>query len=162
MAEPMDGEVERGRSTTVVIWSVVALVGLVIGGWLIVGQKDEESPADRMAEAAEVDRVLDEIYPGEVVMEVTGANTESADLTIGVGGQTSQQAGLKVPVQNRSGERGLRYTVGRGQFLYLSAQRNEDGPGTIRCAIKVDGKTIAENISRGPYVIATCSGRSPG
>lgn len=55
------------------------------------------------------------------------------------------------------GSGGHLFKPSRGEFIYISAQRNDDDLGTIRCRIKVDGVTVVENESSGPYTIATCS-----
>lgn len=48
-----------------------------------------------------------------------------------------------------------------GQFLYISAQNNNDS-GTIITRIEVDGVRYKESKSEGAYVIATCSGTAGG
>lgn len=116
---------------------------------------------ERLASVDPALAAIEDLAPKEVVMEVTGSLTDGADLTIAVGDLNSQQANSAVPVTTKGGKRGLHYTARSGDFLYISAQRDEDNSGSIRCSIKVDGVIVAENESRGPYTIATCSGRTP-
>jgi hypothetical protein len=94
----------------------------------------------------------------EVVYEVTGTAT-GVDITMeGVSG-TSQQSDVAVPLTNQSGKPGLHLSKKSGDFLYISAQNNDD-TGSVTCTIKADGKVISTVTSNGAYTIATCSGRA--
>lgn len=84
-----------------------------------------------------------------------GGTADTADITVSAGdGGTSQQQGVDVPLTNKNGTAGLRYTVGAGTFLYLSAQNN--GSGTLTCEIREDGVVVASQQSSGEYSIVTC------
>lgn len=84
-----------------------------------------------------------------------GGTADSADITVSAGsGGTSQQQGVTIPIRNNNGTDGLRYEVGSGAFLYLSAQNN--GDGTITCEIRVDGLVVASEQSSGEFAIVTC------
>lgn len=50
------------------------------------------------------------------------------------------------------------FDAASGAFLYISAQR-KDGEGTVRVAIRVDGKVVRESSSSPGYGIASASGR---
>lgn len=92
----------------------------------------------------------------EIVYYLTGsARTADLTLSLGPGGQ-SQQRGVDVPLYNKNGTEGLRFTAADGDFLYLSAQNK--GGGVLHCRITEDGVTVAENTSRGQYAIVTCDG----
>ena len=97
--------------------------------------------------------------PRQVVMEVTGS-APMASITVRAGDKSTQQSDVDVPVVLESGERGLRYAVEGGEFVYISAQNSTDS-GDVTCAITVDGELLVTNTSSGAYVIATCSGRVP-
>ncbi|MCP4542702.1 MAG: hypothetical protein GY832_36735 [Chloroflexi bacterium] len=49
------------------------------------------------------------------------------------------------------------FTASRGDFLYISAQ-NENDRGTIACEIVVNNVKVETAESSGAYVIAGCSG----
>lgn len=94
----------------------------------------------------------------EIVYYLTGS-ASSADLTLSLGpGGQSQQRGVGVPLMNKSGTEGLRFTASDGDFLYISAQNQ--GGGTLHCRITEDGATVAENTSSGRYSIVTCDGQA--
>jgi hypothetical protein len=48
-----------------------------------------------------------------------------------------------------------------GQFLYVSAQSDDNGRRSISCSITVNGVVVEQAESTGEYVIATCSGSVP-
>ena len=52
-----------------------------------------------------------------------------------------------------------KFQAQRGQFLYLSVQ-NSEPLGWVKCEIYSEGKLIDTALSRGEYVIASCSGRA--
>jgi hypothetical protein len=95
----------------------------------------------------------------EVLYEVEGT-ARSASVTMATPTGT-RQASPDVPMtRTESGERGLEMTVAPGTFVYISAQNN-DGHGTIKCRITVDGVVVSENSSSGGYAIASCEGTTP-
>lgn len=82
----------------------------------------------------------------------------SASVTLSTPTGTSQQD-TDVPMMNKSGTTGLRFTgFLPDDFLYISAQN--DGSGTLTCRIIVDGVAVSENTASGEYAIATCEGRA--
>jgi hypothetical protein len=94
----------------------------------------------------------------EIVYQL-GGTAETADITISTdGGGTSQQQGVDVPLTNKSGTPGIQFQADPGDFLYISAQNNDDG--TISCEISEDGLVIAQEESSGEYAIVTCQGRA--
>ncbi len=95
-----------------------------------------------------------------VTFYVEGKGTRSADLTIGIGSDTTQAADRRVPLGSDDAE-GLTVDAFPGDFLYISAQRNSDNGGTITCRIEVDGIVIDEGSSVGAYTIASCKARMP-
>lgn len=91
-----------------------------------------------------------------IVYYLTGT-AHGADLTLSLGpaGQ-SQQSDVAVPLTNKSGSPGLRFTASDGDFLYISAQNK--GFGSLTCRITEDGVTVAQNTSSGEFTIVTCDG----
>lgn len=88
----------------------------------------------------------------KIVFEVTGKGVGKAtSITYGVGGNTSQANGAKLPWKKQ--------TTSAESFLILSlvAQSGSGGNGTISCRITVDGKVIVKNSSQGAYAVVTCS-----
>ena len=124
-------------------WLVLAiLIGLTV--WTV--RSSDDSPGSIDARQSGV---------VEVVYYVDGT-ARSADITIETPTGTSQQS-VDIPLVNRGGTRGLRFTFSPGSFVYISAQ-NRGETGTVRCGIEIDGITIAENTSQGAYSIAQCDG----
>lgn len=90
-----------------------------------------------------------------IVYYIGGART-TANLTLTIHGQQSQQNDVDVPLHNKNGAYGLRFDADPGEFLYVSAQNQ--GDGTITCRIAEDGLTIVSNESSGEFAIVTCDG----
>jgi hypothetical protein len=63
----------------------------------------------------------------------------------------AEQADITVPWEKS-------FTFKRGDFVYISAQSNDDWDRTITCEIWVDGKKWKSSTSSGRFVIATCDG----
>jgi len=80
-----------------------------------------------------------------------GGTTSKASVTYENAQGGTEQMDVSVPWQKTIG------TVERGDFLYLSAQ-NQNDSGSITCEIWVDGKMWKHSISSGAYVIASCNG----
>lgn len=91
--------------------------------------------------------------PSEIVYYVEGT-AKSATVTIKKPDGT-EQAEIKLPLENTGGTRGVRFTAPSGQSLYVSAQ-NTGETGDVTCRITVNGTTVAENTSSGAYSIASC------
>jgi hypothetical protein len=94
------------------------------------------------------------------VTYIVEGTTKQASITYrNAYGDTSQQSDIDVPLTLVDGGRGIQMSgMERGDFLYISAQ-NSEKYGTVSCAIEVDGVRVKQNVSRGGYTIATCSGR---
>ena len=76
----------------------------------------------------------------------------SVDVTYNnAGGDTEQMSDVDVPWSKTLND------VPAGQFLYISAQNNDDS-GTVVTKILVDGRELKRSESEGAYVIASCSG----
>lgn len=87
-----------------------------------------------------------------IVFEVTGKGiSKSSTITYGVGGNSSQANGAKLPWKKQA--------TSTDSFLMLSlvAQSGSGGNGTISCRITVDGQVLIENSSQGGYAVVTCS-----
>lgn len=82
--------------------------------------------------------------------------TTSASYTAAMPDGTSQ-GDFTPPLKNRTGTPGLQFCAAAGEFLYLSIQNGTSG-GSVTCVIRVDGEVVAQNTSRGDYVIASCDG----
>lgn len=50
------------------------------------------------------------------------------------------------------------FQAGPGQFLYVSAQLDDDASRHVTCSIMAGGKVLESAESKGRYVIATCKG----
>jgi hypothetical protein len=97
------------------------------------------------------------IKPPMVIYELDGTATD-ANITIETPTGMSQQS-VDVPLRNKSGSKGLRFTdFNYGAFLYISAQ-NDGEYGDLTCRIRVDGEVVSENTASGAYAIATCQAR---
>lgn len=79
-------------------------------------------------------------------------------------------AGISLTYNNESGDTAQEdarfgwskeFSARPGQFLYLSAQRDDPGSGVIRCIIEIDGQVFKKTESNGEFVIASCSGQVP-
>jgi hypothetical protein len=82
----------------------------------------------------------------------------SADITMQTPTGTSQQAGVKIPLTTKAGTVGITYTFQAGDFVYISAQNNDDS-GSVTCKIVTEsGKVISSNTASGAYAIASCKG----
>ena len=67
-----------------------------------------------------------------------------------------QQHDVSLPLQSTSGETGVHFTVGNGEFLSIMIQNQAD-TGTVTCEIVVDGATVAQNTTSAAYGIASCN-----
>jgi hypothetical protein len=149
----MQGNIDQrpstfSRSQTVIIGAVVVLTLIVIG--LVLGSNDNDSSRRAPAPVA---------VPLVVHYEVEGDGASSASLTLQTPTGTSQQT-ADLPVKNKSGGEGLIFSgFSRGDFLYVSAQ-NQDEYGSVTCRIKVGDTVVSENTSSGAYQIATCQAQA--
>ncbi|KGJ71752.1 hypothetical protein GY21_20105 [Cryobacterium roopkundense] len=66
-----------------------------------------------------------------------------------------QQHDVSLPLKSTSGETGVHFTVGNGEFLSIMIQNQAD-TGTVTCEIVVDGATVAQNTTSAAYGIASC------
>ena len=135
--------------------ALVLLVVLVTTAWAITQSGDEDDNSTSTATAVEYDPLVDVVY------EVTGS-ASSVDITMTDGnGSIEQATGKAVPLCTASGECGIRFQAGHGDFLSISAQNSGDDGGTVTCRITADGVLIDTATSSGQYVIASCSGTAP-
>lgn len=96
------------------------------------------------------------VKPDATVVYELGGSVGWADVTMATPTGTSQIT-PDVPLVTTGGDTGLTYTFPDGAFVYISAQKTDEG-GTITCRITVDGVVISENTSSAAYGIATCEG----
>lgn len=137
------------------IWGLLAVAGIGV----LTGCSSESAAVS--APAAPVVSTVEVRY--EVDFETTlprlVRGTPSADITFETPTGTQQQS-VSLPLTAKStGAEGLRMNFRAGQFLYMSAQK-DDNYGTVTCRIYVDEVLISKNSSSGDYAIATCTGRS--
>lgn len=84
---------------------------------------------------------------------VYNVTCSSCDLTYSDSGGNTQQVSMSSTWE-------LKFDADKGQFLYVSAQNNNNS-GSVSVSIKCRGKTIDDANSSGAYVIATASGSAP-
>ena len=101
--------------------------------------------------ACDNDDSWDYSSPTYQVKYKVGGTTSQASLTYENAQGGTEQMDVRVPWEKTIG------TVERGDFLYLSAQ-NQNDSGSITCEIWVDGNRWKHSISSGAYVIASCNG----
>lgn len=80
-----------------------------------------------------------------------GGTASEADITIENESGGSEQKTIDVPWSET-------FEAELGQFVYVSAQSQDDAERTINCEIQVNGAVLESAESRGQYVIASCSG----
>ena len=91
-----------------------------------------------------------------LVTYLAGGTAHSADLTMATTSGTSQQT-VAIPLTSggsKNKRRGISFCAGVDEFRYISVQNN--GVGTISCAIEVDGIVVSRNESSGQFAIAQC------
>ena len=66
-----------------------------------------------------------------------------------------QHHDVSLPMTTTSGQTGMRFDAERGEFLSIMIQ-NAGDTGSVSCKIKVDGETVATNVSSAAYGIASC------
>lgn len=102
---------------------------------------DDDGPCTR----AITYRVEGDVSHAQVTMTNAQGNTE--------------QATPDVPLTMKDGTEGLLVgTFPCGDFVYLSAQSQDNLSGKITCIIEADGVAIEEATSSGKFAIASCSG----
>ena len=82
----------------------------------------------------------------------TSDGTSAYDIDYATAGGSQQATHVSVPWSYSAGLR----AIGATAALYLSAQHDPSGAGTITCTITVDGRVAASNTSSGAAAIATC------
>lgn len=92
-----------------------------------------------------------------VLYHVKGS-ADYGDITYATPTGTGQQSDVNIPLRRKTGERGIQFTMSKGDHVYISVQNGEES-GSVTCIIEVDGIAVAENTSSGAYAIATCNGR---
>lgn len=82
-----------------------------------------------------------------IILEVAGA--KKADITYGLGVDTSQDGGAKLPWKK---------TLTSSETLLIAQVSAQNaGGGEITCKITVDGKVVKTNKSTGEYSIVDCT-----
>lgn len=146
-------------------WVLLIVAVLALALYLILDESGDDSGGDQGGNPSVEAPVFDvPLVPmgREVLLEVEGDdNTLWADVTFSVDGGTEQLSGTDLPLSRTETGSGIRMEAQSGDFLYLTAQRDDDGQGEITCRISVDGEVISEVTSSGSYVIASCSGTAP-
>jgi hypothetical protein len=125
------------RKFVPVAFAVLAALSLACGA----GSKDTKGPGaqNTAAGAAKAKHT--------VKLEVSGP--ASADITYGIGADTSQQNGAKLPWSKE--------LTSSDSVVLPSIVAQSQGDGDITCRITVDGKVTKENKSTGQFAIVTCS-----
>lgn len=80
-----------------------------------------------------------------------GGTASKADITIENESGGTEQKTVNVPWSET-------FEAERGQFVYVSAQSQDDASRKINCEITVNGETLETAESSGRFVIASCSG----
>lgn len=97
-----------------------------------------------------------------VVFYAEGQGTTTGAITLSTESGGTLQKDVKLPaVDETTGTAGIATDAFKsGGHLYISLQ-NKEATGKVTCRIVVDGKTIDEASSEGPYKIAACRGDVP-
>jgi len=145
--------VEVKRKPVIVL--VVALTAAAIIGVLNGGLSPVGAPATAAPLAADTATV-----PTTRIVEITltGEGVTSADITMRVGNDTSQES-VDVPMADElTGEPGMTFAVPAGTFVYFSAQIENDY-GALDCELTVNDVQVSVSHADVAYGIVTCSGR---
>ena len=128
--------------------SIAVLVFLVLGALLtllVVTPGGDRRERDDVR-AADVPTI--QVY--DVKYRVTGS-TSSADVTYSNSSGGTQQERVTIPWD-------CEFVAASGYFAYISAQNRSDH-GSIKVEILLNGVPVKQSESRGPYVIASASGK---
>ena len=136
-------------------------LAILIAVALFLGHKGSVNPGEAPAAVTEPSSDVSTDYSStpsdQVHYEVTGDVTTTADITYATPTGTSQEQGAELPLTDDYGETGITYSYTDGQFIYISAQNDEEY-GSVTCKIFVDGNLVSSNTADGAYAIATCNG----
>ena len=133
------------RKTTIAALALTACTAIACGS----GATDTQGPGSQGAKAAEPAKGKAK----KIVLEVTGPKT--ADITYGLGTDTSQENGAKVPWKKELS------SVESLLIVTVMAQ-SKGTSGDIGCKVTVDGKVVKENKSSGQYAVVTCTANNIG
>lgn len=146
----------------------IGCFGLILGvtfvfcGIVFVVQLMASLAPDSDGEGRSVGEPQDRLVEPEPLLDVTyyvEGSAGTASLTMATPSGT-EQATVALPLINTRGEIGVGHRASRGEFLYISAQ-NQDESGTVTCRITLDGVVVSENTSSGAYGIASCKHSVP-
>jgi hypothetical protein len=129
--------------------NVIIVIVLIIGAvWLYNSLSSAVNEAER--------QIRQELEPepepdSYTVRYRIGGTASEADITIENASGGTEQKTVDVPWSET-------FEAELGQFVYVSAQSQDDADRTINCEIQVNGTVLESAESRGQYVIASCSG----
>lgn len=123
---------------------IAALLGVAVVFWLLsaIGSSSSSSPSRQSLPAAPTTHT---------VRYYVGGTAQTADITIENETGGTEQKTIDIPWDTT-------FSAERGQFVYVSAQSNDDAERLVNCKIEVDGEILESAESRGRFVIASCSG----
>lgn len=133
-------------------WVIIAIALALF--WVVMAVRDDEDEAPTRAPLTAEERAdIAAIGRRNVTYRVEGTARKAMVTMMKPTGMA--QSVVDLPMRNKSGTEGIRFTTDRGDFLVMSAQ-NQDSSGSVTCIIEVDGQEISRNTSSGAYVIASC------
>lgn len=140
-------------------------LGVVIVGFLvaiiIIAQQRGGPVNDAVGAAGPSDSYSSAAYsapaPEMVRYEVDGDGGATGAMVTYATPDGQQQHTIDLPMTNQAGGTGVQFPYSDDEFLYVSAQ-NQDEYGSITCRIYVGDQKVSENTSSGAYAIATCQG----
>lgn len=136
---------QDGRQGQAVAAGVLVILGIAA---FIYSQSYWTNRVDSEAQQA-VDTGESAAPTSHAVTYAVAGTTSSASMTYQTPDGSAQEAGVSVPWSHS-------FTATEGQFLYISAQ-NQNDYGTVAVSIKVDGTEVKHSVSSGAYVIADTS-----
>lgn len=135
---------EQKKGNTNIGGLVVVLIILIALIWLATSFSSSARNRVRAPAATAAPQTFSVVY------SVIGTDTDAASLTIRNETGGTEQMDVRLPWSKR-------FDAESGQFVYLSAQ-NENDSGSIKCEILVNDARIQTAESDGAYAIASCSG----
>jgi hypothetical protein len=132
---------------------IVLLLVVVVGC-----SKDTDKAGHRQRAVQNKSNVLECYY------EVATSDYTRVSVTYEKKGSTQQQDIYCGDVEDRFESavdrwQSEKFTVARGDFVYISAQRSWEGSGSVTVSIYLNGVQAKSATSSGEYVIASTSGR---
>jgi hypothetical protein len=146
MREALARWYEEKRKTLAQLLGAVAIAAVAIGVASFAGGLDPAVAPAVVAEPAK----------RTVLITLTGERVDTADITVRVGDDTSQET-VDVPLTSTSGTDGMQLSATPGTFIYFSAQMPGEF-GELTCELTSDGRRVSTSTSSVDYGIVTCSG----